>query len=395
MSRVSVWIGAGVVLCVACAAPAAANDSSMALIGGVPHVLEAPDVSMDGEVLVFEHVPFAVAAPVNGACPDGFAAGYDGCYRDAHHAADLRYTFTNHGDAQTLQIGLPFDVPTFDEGDVVGPEGSDPIVGLRTWVDGEEVEVTRVDADVQGVPWDANRSYVVTVPFEPGQTRVLRHTFRAHSGGSFASGWFDYILRSGTGWRGPIGSIDIRFALPEASPCVTASLPFTREGTDVRVQLTDVEPDTDFAIQWIRPSDVLAMLGVFADVETAAERCTDAAFADRSASELRALARRVELFYGAPHGPDDAALVAEGLRPICGQADMYAWAWHTTDDELAELSPAQQRFITQVRALEFVPTDGWESDVPEGVAMCVAAMRAAAASQPSSDGDGPASDESQ
>lgn len=345
------------------ATPAAANDSSIAFVAGSPRAIDEPDVTMTSERLVFSFVPGHRVEAGDG-CPTGAWALEDGgCLVYPHWAADLEYVFTNSGVARTLQIGLPFSMPPADS-EHSGPDADEPIFGLRTDVDGEAAPVTQLEQTLSGDGWTADRTYVVGVEFAEGQTRTLRHRYEAFGGGSSSGdAWFSYLLRTGTGWAGPIGSVEIRFELPDDTPCVVTSLPHTRDGRWVVVERSGWEPTVDFDVHWVASELLLYSAGVFAsdaDEATALCRALDPGTA-------RGLRRAIELWYGAPHAEADAPLLAAPPQ-ACLWADAFAAAASAEAE-----NPDRAWFGPSVRALRFVALAGWEQRIdsaPAAIRAC-------------------------
>jgi hypothetical protein len=363
----------GAMVAASLAEPAFANDASIAFLGGVPQVVDEPEVRLIGEVLRFSWVPAWTEPRAEGVpCPADSMTFDTICWRPGGWDADLSYALHNDGDARTLEVGLPFRLPPSDS-EHVGPAAGEPIVGLRTFLDDEELPVRQLDDALDGDGWSASRTYVVTVPFEAGQRRELRHVYRAHGGETSSGGRsFDYLLQTGRGWAGPIRHVAIRFELDAGTPCRVASLPARIDDRTVVIELGEWEPDLDLAIEWLPVRSAMAAFGLYDpdDVDVAREECGAVADEDRAT-----IARRIELLHGAPHTDADAELLAAPPRE-CLWHDAFAAVRH------ADVEGAFPAWLEAgVDAMRYRARPGWEDTLSPAARACIEVLRTDA-SQP-------------
>ncbi|MDP7115194.1 MAG: hypothetical protein QGH45_24680 [Myxococcota bacterium] len=169
------------------------------------------------------------------------------------------YVLVNPGEATTLEVGYP------DIGETQGsrePEvHHEYIREFTASVDGDEVAT---EHRILGEPG----SYVVwrawALAFDPGQRRTVEVEFvtdttvnadvmpAAYPGQTrpplkraeeLRSFW--YVLETGAGWGGPIGSAEIRVDAPGHGIRGVLPLGYELWGSTVRWTLTDLEPDAD------------------------------------------------------------------------------------------------------------------------------------------------------
>lgn len=345
-------------------APASANDTSFSLTGGTPRVVAEKDVAMAAEKLIFSHVrPDPVPKPAGGCAHDSYEQAGK-CQPESYWQADLSYTFVNRGPARTLTIGLPFDMPACDaEYDTNGPCLKQGVLGLSTSVDGVPFKVSARNVEISA-PVAFNRVYLVTVPFAKGQTRVLRHRYQSYGITSIAGQRFRYILRTGSNWAGPIGRAEIAFELPPGyGPCATANLPHSYDGSWLRIDLKNWQPDRDLDIVFADPARALIGTGIFAWGETVSEVCDEAMALP--AEERARLANQVELLYGAPAaGREEAFKIGPG--PLCASADYFAMIANRVPDFMPHVG---------LQGLHFVPDPAFPAAMPAPVRECVRRLR--------------------
>ena len=380
-----------------------ANDSSIAFVGGVPHIQEEPEVA-----LVSEHLRFRLFPGESMELPDGITCETYGqevpvppsdqsdtrswfCatrhYRDGERSsepewylskgrlllADLTYTFQHQGgETKTLAVGLPFRMPVPDrfDRDISGPTIEDEIEGFVTLLDGEVATVRRVDLDDTQTAAQGdvrfNRLYLAEVSFEPGQQRTLVHRYQSAQTHSSAGGGqgFSYLLRTGVGWAGPIGRVDIDFVLPGVGPCLLSSLPHTREGDSIRVALTEWEPDADFDVSWETNEFLTSMSGFYAEDPSGCD-----AMLSEDPERVRDWLVNTELAYGAPHDGDRAEVAAEGAAHFCQGADFFA-----SLGDAAEMGDEEAQ--AQSASLRFVPESEFPANIPQPLRSCLQRARA-------------------
>lgn len=153
-------------------------------------------------------------------------------------------------------MGFPVSYPDFmmNRGD---PELHD----FAAWVDGVPVAVRREKSGEPVEPLTDSGGRLLrypewitwTVPFEAGQTRTVRSTYWGRNYdsavGTAATG---YILRSGAGWKGPIGEAVIIAQFDEAIfPGQIRAFPasYRWEGERMVWRMRDFEPERDISIQ--------------------------------------------------------------------------------------------------------------------------------------------------
>ncbi|MBU1457063.1 MAG: DUF4424 domain-containing protein [Proteobacteria bacterium] len=385
-----------------------ANDVSISFIGGVPHIQEEDDVTMASEYLRFRLFPHETSP-----LPDGISCQPDDeaeipstdpddprpwhCrllrYRNgvrledpAWHLeryrelrAELTYTFRNQGEQpRTLEIGLPFDMPRpGDSGDLSGPSIEDEIEDFSTSLDGEEVPVTRYDLSVQeeeqleGVRY--NRLYSVTVSFEPGQERTLVHSYlgRVTTRSSGGGNSFVYLLRTGLGWAGPIGQVEIEFHLPDVGPCLLSSLPYTLVDGVIRVSLTDWEPQSDFTLEWETNGFMLGLnwegWNVDYDNDGVVDSCQQ--LLAGPAEEHNEWAATVELAYGARQ-TEERLSTAESPTDLCDWADLFM----NLVDEVEEWGNEEAAALLE--QLRYHEDSRFPANIPAAFASCLERIRA-------------------
>ncbi len=117
---------------------------------------------------------------------------------------EATFDFHNMGKATEVLMGFPQEKGREGRGD--SPELED----FKAYVDGVEVEVTFKEQVEPRKGLDFAGWYTFKVAFAPGQTRVVRNTYRgAHTYVSDGCRFFNYVLRTGGLWKGPIGQADI------------------------------------------------------------------------------------------------------------------------------------------------------------------------------------------
>jgi len=120
------------------------------------------------------------------------------------------FEFENKGDACEAQMGFP--ALEYNRG-----PGSHYVRHFVVDADGEALDVAEQDGTIQlGERERECKWYLLTVPFEAGQTRRLRvryDEFRMYSGGDIVR--VPYVLATGATWNGAIRDLDIEVRLGE------------------------------------------------------------------------------------------------------------------------------------------------------------------------------------
>jgi len=333
-----------------CAGASLANDSSIAFEAGLPRLKSEKDLDMVAEKLVFSYRP-PKRLPAGKACP-AWSQTYNGfCEIPSHWIAELKYTFRNRGPKRTLQIGLPFDMPSCPpESDINGPKACDPIENFGTWLDGQRVPVQVLNQTWQeDIPF--NRVYLSEVPFARGQTRVLRHQYLSYHQSGIGGERFRYLLRTGSTWGSPIEKVEIEFELPpQLGPCALSNLPFQRQGHWLKIALQNWRPDRDLEIAFASRERVLAGTALQPyGQETESDLCAQAR---DLAPELRqTLLDQAKRLYGAPASATPQ--LKGDAWPLCQNADY--------------LAPYRDKGF----ALPFLLDPAWPGNLPSGLAMCI------------------------
>ncbi|MBT9561156.1 MAG: hypothetical protein IV100_34485 [Myxococcales bacterium] len=179
------------------------------------------------------------------------------------------YTLTHTGKtALSVPVGFPVSDP-YEPGDEEESETRDtkpPLPDYRVLVDGKKLDFTiffpanQGDAKAKKAAEDYGYDavYLVDVPFEPGQTRVLEHRY-THSASMNSIGlhWVNYILRTGGHWKGgTIGRIvaNVVMNVPIAPGCHGMSLPgwkWLPESRTMQFEATNWKPTKDLQATWV------------------------------------------------------------------------------------------------------------------------------------------------
>ncbi|RYG33971.1 hypothetical protein EON81_16830 [bacterium] len=124
------------------------------------------------------------------------------------------FVFNNRGPATTVRMGFPNSMDNMEEEDYAKP--LKPILErFRTWVDGREVRAKLVRAAKDDPEWSY---YVKPVSFAKNGRRRVRVTYSTgvgvlatdtRMGGGRYTLMGGYILSSGKGWRGKIGTVSV------------------------------------------------------------------------------------------------------------------------------------------------------------------------------------------
>jgi hypothetical protein len=118
------------------------------------------------------------------------------------------FVFKNEGTATTVKMGFPEE----SRGDIAPSPKSkvSALHGYLSWVDGQRVKTRLVPSSKYGN--DAYTAWhVKDVHFAAGQTRKVVDSYSGGMGGD-VMGYrsFNYVLKTGASWKGPIGEAVIR-----------------------------------------------------------------------------------------------------------------------------------------------------------------------------------------
>lgn len=208
----------------------------------------------------------------------------DAVIRDDGAWVTCVFTFTNSGPAAHVLMGFP---EARSRRSLSSDTAPTELLDFQAFVDGLEFEVqylpqvvptrtpiatltvqqmrqyprptwTPRPANPTAKPTETARSstkfsgwHTFTVPFESGQTRVVRNTYHgALSGISIGVQMFSYVVESGSSWSGPIGQADIVVRWEDdrvVAPGWVHADPPSFETSDRRLtwRFTDFEPGSD------------------------------------------------------------------------------------------------------------------------------------------------------
>ncbi len=175
------------------------------------------------------------------------------------------FTMQNLGDSpETMAVRFPL---TFWNGLSDGFGNFPEIADLQAKVNGQTVATRRVTtpnefSEAQPIPW---RAFDVTFP--PGQPVEIEVRYTAEAAGEYPYIAFRYVLETGAGWNGTIGTADLVVRLPyEASTenvLISTQTGFSSttpgaiiEGREVRWRYEDLEPtaEENLEISLVAPS---------------------------------------------------------------------------------------------------------------------------------------------
>lgn len=174
--------------------------------------------------------------------------------RNRRTTVTVTFLFANHGSATTVTMAFPETQKSL---------GSS-LTNFRSWVDGEEVDVTyRVLQEARpGVYEDSDYEavWLKRVSFNEGQARVVKVRYvQRNSYSTFGTRTFEYIFRTGASWQGNIEEIrvtyDTKNIFPMSAPYFVqagenrAMVPQTPTGKWTgKLLWHDVEPDFDLMV---------------------------------------------------------------------------------------------------------------------------------------------------
>lgn len=193
--------------------------------------------------------------------------------------AKVTATFRMHNTSvKDESMTVKFPLAWWDAGSVLTCEHADyhnfpPILDLAVWVNGfatpttiEMFAVTEWQSDVESTLLNIPCWADFPVTFPAGKDTSIRVTYTSLGYQSYYSGAltsFHYILTTGAGWNGPIGSADLIFRFPydvtsEALDNVTADQlaadNLVIAGKDVVWHKENFKPDYNPSIEMINPS---------------------------------------------------------------------------------------------------------------------------------------------
>ncbi|MCE5200498.1 MAG: hypothetical protein ABFD54_14035 [Armatimonadota bacterium] len=118
------------------------------------------------------------------------------------------FVFKNEGKATTVKMGFP----EMSAGELapIPDKNVTALDGYLSWVDGKPVKTRIVPSRNNG---DQNYQawHIKDVSFAAGQTRTIVDSYSGGMGGDVdGNRWFNYILKTGASWKGPIGKAAIK-----------------------------------------------------------------------------------------------------------------------------------------------------------------------------------------
>ncbi len=160
---------------------------------------------------------------------------------------EASFTFRNDGPPVTVLIGFP------EQGKGGGYTQFDH---FRSTVDGHPLKVRRYVQQRPGEDGNYKYWWIKRVHFNRGQTRVVLNRYE---GGEFVTSagvvGFNYILRTGASWKGPIGRARILCdisGLRDDAPLHFSPSGYRRVGDTVIWDLRNFKPKQDIEIRWVQ-----------------------------------------------------------------------------------------------------------------------------------------------
>jgi len=164
-----------------------------------------------------------------------------------------RFVFTNNGPATTVLMGFP-ETSSGDGTRDVTIKIAAPQNDFHSFVDGAPIHVTELirksddNGEEQATIW-----WTKSVHFAAGQTRiVVDHYFGGAGNFSTGNQFFNYILKSGASWKGPIGRGIITCDLSGLpySPIDFRPSGWVRHGNTAVLDFSNLKPTNDIYIAW-------------------------------------------------------------------------------------------------------------------------------------------------
>ncbi len=231
------------------------------------------------------------------------------------------FNFRNQGhSAESMQVRFPMEAVD-GRGDGYG---SRPLIrNFAAKAGGAALPVTALEeplADGPAVAWSA-----FPLTFPAGKDVLLRVTYETDiTNGKYGDGGLDYILETGAGWYGTIGSAVVTYRFPYAvGPVnVPGQEQAVRTGNEVRFLFSDFEPDenSNVRLHFLSPAAWQKILDL--------ERKTGENPQDiRSIIELADIYQDFCISGGADASRLAETIVLEGLTYNPDSADLHAeWA---------------------------------------------------------------------
>lgn len=178
----------------------------------------------------------------------------------------VNFTMQNMGtESETLSVRFPL---TSAYGTYYGNK---EIANFKVKVNGESVPTHKIDSDFSGSyagPWSE-----FTVTFPPGEDVVVEVSYYVDGMGEYPFIALKYILETGAGWKGTIGSADVTVRFPYEVNLQnvifdteigwsTTTPGGTVDGKEIRWHFEDFEPEpsSNFAVSLVMPSVWRAIL---------------------------------------------------------------------------------------------------------------------------------------
>lgn len=121
---------------------------------------------------------------------------------------DCIFKFVNTGESkENVTIGFP---------GLYGVAGDCDLYDFKTWVDGKKVKIN-IREENPDDEFNYRKWYTWKVGFEKGETKTIRNTYWTYISKNWAAmeqdNWITYVLKTGSGWKGPIGKANITIDL--------------------------------------------------------------------------------------------------------------------------------------------------------------------------------------
>jgi|GEM_PF-1275193 len=171
------------------------------------------------------------------------------------------FAFKNEGSKRVVKMGFPENAWASGDG------SCGRLSGFRSWVDGKPIKcVYKQGKLIKGKASSEQNCYswyVKDVPFDPGQTRTIVDEYSTYLGSSSNSMMtdyetpktFDYILKSGRNWKGPIGKakiiVDTSRVTPEHYELSSSPGGFVTGGNSISWTFSNFEPTEDISIDLV------------------------------------------------------------------------------------------------------------------------------------------------
>jgi hypothetical protein len=165
------------------------------------------------------------------------------------------FSFRNRGSSgESMQVRFPMEgVDGMGDG-----YGRRPLIrNFWAWADGAALPVSSADEPFEDGPAIAWSTFPVTFP--AGKDVFLRVRYETDiAAGKYGGDWLEYVLETGAGWYGTIGSAVVTYRFPYAvGPVnVPGQEQAVRTGNEVRFLYSDFEPDSrsNIRLSFIAPA---------------------------------------------------------------------------------------------------------------------------------------------